>query len=90
MERLPSQLPAEGRMMTNPVRKLSFEACGRIYAFTIDADLQRDKAILIADILADEDIEPAMGNLPMRMVMLVSSGTIRPMGMRRIIEVLAT
>ena len=77
-------------MILHPVRKLSFSASGSRYDFDIDADLQRDKAEEIAAILEDEGLEPELGNLPMKRIILVASGTIRPVGMRRITQVLAS
>lgn len=76
-------------MILQPVRKLSFSASGNRYNFEIDVDLQREKAEEIVAILEDEGLEPELGNLPMKRIMLVASGTIRPVGMRRITEVLA-
>ena len=76
-------------MIEQPVRKLSFYASGNRYDFEIDADLQREKAEEIAAILEDEGLEPELGNLPMKRIMLVASGRIRPVGMRRITQVLA-
>ena len=76
-------------MTLNPVRTLSFEGRGRLYAFYIDADLEREKAEAIAEILEKEDVEPDMGALPMGIVTLVAAGNIRPCGMRGIVNVLA-
>ena len=76
-------------MMTNPVRTLSFNANGSFYAFAIDADLQREKAQKISEILDQEDVEPAMDNLPMNTIALVAAGNVRPMAMRLIVETLA-
>ena len=75
--------------MTNPVRRLSFTADGRRYAFEIDADLEREKAEAIAGVLDDEGVDSELGNLPMKRIMIVASGRIRPAGMRRITQVLA-
>lgn len=76
-------------MMTNPVRTLTFKAHGSLYAFAIDADLQREKAQKISEILDEDGIEPKVDNLPMSAIRLVAIGNVRPMSMRLIIETLA-
>lgn len=76
--------------MTSPVRRLSFTADGRRYAFEIDADLEREKAEAIAGVLDNEGVDPELGNLPMKRIMIVASGRIRPIAMRRITQVLAS
>ena len=78
--------------MIRPVRKLSFAASGRSYKMEIDLDLDRDKAFMVNAILERESqkrVQTQISNISNDLIRVTAKGTVRPMAMRRIIEILA-
>ncbi len=74
--------------------KLSFERVynedrATHYDFVIDGMLEQEKAVKIADILADEKIIPDIGSAKAHRIAIKATGTIRAMAMRLIINLLA-
>lgn len=74
-----------------PVRKLVFKARENGYKTKLDLNIERPKAIKVKAILDDEeDVESNLTQARKDIITIKARGRVRPIAMRRIIEILAS